>query len=333
MQQLTLHVDAGTDASYLSNVLLETFGALSVTVTDRRANAPNEEPLLHHIESDGGDCGPSHNVLVDGADRAGVPIWTSAVITAHFPGPPECSLEQVTMALLADADVSRSRVVGAAPVADDVLAKNWVAHVQQSFTAVTIGGLRVRAPWHARDSPGGAVEMILTPGQAFGTGEHPTTQLCATWLQDFASARRGTPWTVLDYGCGSGILAIAAVLLGAASAVGCDVDDKAVETATENATANGCADRVRIGGDAFEAALFADGIPGYTVVVANMLAGTLKGLAPRLAARVGRGGALVLSGILAEQASAVSDVFSLHGIAMEGAAVRAGWTLLVGRRP
>jgi ribosomal protein L11 methyltransferase len=332
MQQLTLHVAPGADASLISDILIESFGAYSATVTDRNAGTPEEDPLFHQLDER--VDGSWQNVVVDKALRRDVPLWSNAAITAYFPAAPECSLEDVIMSLFANFGVAKDAgfsVFDASSVPREVMAKNWVAHVQQSFAAVTIGRLRVRAPWHEGELDPGTVGMLLSPGQAFGTGEHPTTQLCIQWLQRYAETCPA-PWDVLDYGCGSGILAIAAVLLGARSAVGCDLDEAAVETAVANAEANECSGRVRFGANGFEEDVWVKEQPKYGVVVANILASTLKVLAPLLVARVPGGGMLVLSGILAEQATDVAEVFSLHGMTMTAAAAQAGWVVLAGEK-
>lgn len=339
MQQLTLHLSSGADAALLSDILLESFGAYAATVTDRRAGTASEQALFHQMPSSAAD-GDCDNVLVDADARAAGPLWADAVVTGYFPDSPECSLEAVTMSLLAnfcDVEGAAFAIAGAGAVPREVMARNWVAHVQQSFSAVTIGGLRVRAPWHdaaaVGSAAGGALEMVLSPGQAFGTGEHPTTQLVVTWLQEFAHAAARTPhWTVLDYGCGSGILAIVAVLLGAESAVGCDLDAKAVATAAENARLNDCAGRIRFGVNSSEEDIWKEERPRYSVVVANILASTLQVLAPLLVSRVSAGGTLLLSGILSKQATAVTEVFAVHGMVMSTACTQTGWILLSGRK-
>lgn len=325
LQQLTLHVGKGIDAAFVSDLLLESFGAYSATVTDRNEGTSQEQVLVHSVDSSS-----LQNVLMDAQDRPDVPMWTEAVVTAYFPGPSECSLEGVVMSLLADFDLPLP-AIDAGPVAEEYIQRNWVAHVQQSFQAVTIGNLRIRAPWHDEDSSSSVKNLLLAPEQAFGTGEHPTTQMCVNWIQTFSDVN-SKRWSLLDYGCGSGILAIAAVLCGASSAVGCDIDVTAVRTARENAVANNCSDAILFLSNEEESSIFGSELTRYDVVVANILASTLKQLAPMLCSRVSSDGVLVLCGILAEQAAAVATVFARHGIKMEGAAVQAGWSLLVGYR-
>ncbi|MCL2635898.1 MAG: 50S ribosomal protein L11 methyltransferase, partial [Betaproteobacteria bacterium] len=173
--------------------------------------------------------------------------------------------------------------------------------------------------WHDSPDPT-AINLILDPGMAFGTGSHPTTRLCLEWLE-----RRVTPGcSLLDYGCGSGILAIAAARLGAGRVAGVDIDSLAVEAARANAETNGVA------------ALFADSaqpVAGeYDIVVANILANPLRVLAPAICAHVRPGGCLALSGILREQAAEIIGIYAAW-LPLEIADVREDWVCLAGNKP
>jgi ribosomal protein L11 methyltransferase len=326
MLELTLHVGVGTDATIVSEILLN-LGALCITAQDHNAGTASEQPLFHEPSPDEDVC-----------RKTGLPqnLWTQSTLTAFFPT--STSIEDVTMALFSDFDLPTTpefTIVNSSPVPDHIMARDWVSHVHQNFAAVQIDNLCIRAPWHAAASgaASGRYELVIEPGQAFGTGEHPTTQLVVRWVRQFAESRSGVDsrWTVLDYGCGSGILALAAVRFGADLAVGCDIDSRAVEIAVRNAKTNSCDSVARFGSNKFEAQIF-DGC-GYNVVLANILAGPLKTLAPLLASRVAPGGSIALSGILASQAIDVSATYSSEGLKMEDAVVRAGWALLVGTRP
>jgi ribosomal protein L11 methyltransferase len=166
-----------------------------------------------------------------------------------------------------------------------------------------------------------AINVVLDPGLAFGTGTHPSTRLCLAWLAEQPLAGR----SVLDYGCGSGILAIAALKLGAAHATAVDIDPQAVAVTCLNAAANGVAERLTAcSPDAFASNLSAD------VVVANILSETLIMLAPELRARLAPNGRIALSGVLAEQAEAVRSAYAPH-IELS-TRLRDGWGLLAGRR-
>jgi ribosomal protein L11 methyltransferase len=173
--------------------------------------------------------------------------------------------------------------------------------------------------WHESPDPA-AINLILDPGMAFGTGSHPTTRLCLEWLERNVSAG----CTILDYGCGSGILAIAAARLGAAHVAGVDIDPQAVDAAKANAERNGVT------------ALFADSaapVAGeYDVVVANILSNPLRVLAPAICAHVRSGGRLALSGILREQADEIIAIYA-QWMPLQVADVREDWVCLAGTKP
>jgi ribosomal protein L11 methyltransferase len=193
--------------------------------------------------------------------------------------------------------------------------EDWVRKSQAQFTPIEIGArLWIGPTWH--QPPRGRIAVIIDPGLAFGTGTHPSTRLVLTYLEK--TIRGGE--RVLDYGCGSGILAIAAAKLGAAHVDGVDVDPQAVETTLANAHANG----VRL------SAVLPDalGAGHYDVVVSNILAQPLIVLAPLLAAR---GRRLALSGILDEQAEEVMRAYRAW-YDIELAANEERWVLLAGVR-
>jgi ribosomal protein L11 methyltransferase len=162
-----------------------------------------------------------------------------------------------------------------------------------------------------------AINIALDPGLAFGTGSHPTTRLCLRWLD--SHLRSGE--SVLDYGCGSGILAIAAMKLGAASAVGVDVDAQAVQASNDNAAANLVHANFYLPENA--------SLTQYDIVVANILTNPLRALAPLLAGATRSGGRIVLSGILGEQAEEVKKIYS-QWFDMVPAIVEDGWACLSG---
>ena len=195
---------------------------------------------------------------------------------------------------------------------------------QAQFDPIRIGDrLWVVPSWHAVPGDATADDAIvvrLDPGLAFGTGDHPTTRLCLGWL-----AAELTPnASVIDYGCGSGILAIAAKLLGAGPVCGTDIDEQAITAARANATDNG----VEI---AFESSTSFAGTPS-DVVVANILSNPLKLLAPSLSRLVVPGGRLVLSGILDRQWREVAAAYAPM-LALERWGEEDGWVCLVGTRP
>ena len=162
----------------------------------------------------------------------------------------------------------------------------------------------------------------LDPGRAFGTGTHPTTRMCLRWIAEHGRAA-GTAWPrVLDYGCGSGVLAIAARRFGARHVDAVDIDPAAIEATRANALANG----VEIA-----AGMPQDAVGPYQLVVANILAAPLKLLAPVLSALVDAGGRLVLSGVLARQADELRSAYA-PWLDLDVAAEDDGWILLVGTR-
>ncbi|MFZ2854874.1 MAG: 50S ribosomal protein L11 methyltransferase, partial [Rhodocyclaceae bacterium] len=159
--------------------------------------------------------------------------------------------------------------------------------------------------------------LVLDPGMAFGTGSHPTTRLCLEWLERIVVPGA----TILDYGCGSGILAIAAAKLGATSVLGVDIDLQAVAAARNNAERNNVSARF----DDSARALSGQ----FDIVVANILANPLKALAPAITGHVRAGGRLALSGILVEQAEELISIYAPY-ILLSVADSREGWVCLAG---
>lgn len=205
-------------------------------------------------------------------------------------------------------------VASIAPVPE----QDWVRLTQSQFEPVPITpSFWIVPTWH--EVPAGATEVIrLDPGLAFGTGTHPTTRMCLRWIA--AHPPRGQ--RVLDYGCGSGILAIGAALHGAASVDAVDIDEAAVQATIDNASANG----VQL------VAGLPDQASGvYNTVLANILATPLKVLAPLLAGHVAPGGALVLAGVLERQTAELQAAYR-PWLSLEVADTEDGWVLLVARR-
>lgn len=199
--------------------------------------------------------------------------------------------------------------------------RNWLETWTEHFGPMRFGERLWICPRQHGPMPPPAVTLRLDPGLAFGTGTHPTTALCLEWL----AGPSLTDEAVLDYGCGSGILGIAAALLGARSVIGVDIDPQALVATRENAIVNGVADRLET--------CTPDQLPRAQVdiLVANILAGTLIELAPQLAARLRPGGRIALSGILQSQAGSVEAAYSpWFGLAPRR--VREDWVLLHGRR-
>jgi ribosomal protein L11 methyltransferase len=179
------------------------------------------------------------------------------------------------------------------------------------------------------DDPSEVVRIDLDPGLAFGTGTHPTTRLCLEWLDANLPGRE--PGTVLDYGCGSGVLAIAALMLGATQAAGVDIDPQALLASAQNAERNHVRLDLQLASDPDTDPQRNPSLRPADLVLANILAGPLVELAPRLAELVRPGGRIVLAGLLAEQAGSVTAAYRpWFDIALS--ATRDGWTLISGRR-
>lgn len=284
------------DAEPWSDALIEA-GALSVQADDADAESPDEQPLY-------GEPG------MPAAQPSTVPGWNRTVLSALIEETDDPA------ALLQAAADALGRAAPAALQVRTVADRDWVALTQSQFDPIDIGDRLVITPsWHTSDS--GRIAIVLDPGLAFGTGSHPTTRLCLQWLERSmpAGAR------IIDYGCGSGILAIAAARLGAREVVGIDIDPQALIATRDNALRNQVAVTVQ-GSDAPAPA------PAQ-VVVANILSSPLKLLAPVLIDLVQPGGHLVLSGVLERQIDEVAQAYAPR-MMLHTDAVAEGWACLVG---
>ncbi|HEU4457931.1 MAG TPA: 50S ribosomal protein L11 methyltransferase [Methylibium sp.] len=298
MHELVLHADeAGVEA--IGDELIE-LGALSVSVEDAEADTPAERAIY-------GEPGLP-------APREG---WQRSILRALFGDEPAAT--RAVTRLLAQGEPGRVRVASLHAVDE----QDWVRLTQSQFAPVEITpSFWIVPSWHA--PPAGAAQVIrLDPGLAFGTGTHPTTRMCLRWTARQAERLRGA--RVLDYGCGSGILAIGAARFGAAAIDAIDIDPAAFASAEANAKANGV--ELRAGSPESIGAPAA----GYGVVFANILASPLKLLAPLLAAHVAPGGALVLAGILERQADELRAAYASH-LAIDVVDSEDGWILMTGRR-
>ena len=279
-------------AEALADALLEA-GALSASIEDADAGTAAETPQF----------GEPSSVTTPGWDRS-----------------------RVIALLEAGADAS-ALVAACAPLAglvdipsfsqEEVAEQNWVQLTQSQFDPIRVSDrLWIVPSWHVAPDPE-AIVLVLDPGMAFGTGSHPTTRLCLEWLERTVS----TDISILDYGCGSGILAIAAAKLGAKEVLGVDIDLQAVSAAKSNAELNTVSAR------------FEDStkeIKGqFDIVVANILSNPLKALAPAICAHVRPGGRLALSGILTEQSDDLIEAYSPY-VALSVADSRDGWVCLAG---
>lgn len=248
-------------------------------------------------------------------DLGTTPLWSNTHLLALFDADTDPDSLLAHLQLLTGGALPEHQI-------ERIEDQDWERSWMDNFQPMRFGRrLWIVPSWHQAPEPD-AVNLLLDPGLAFGTGTHPTTALCLEWLdgQDLHGCR------VVDFGCGSGILAIAALLLGAAQAVGTDIDPQALEASRDNASRNG------IEPERLPLYLPADLPPQPAeVVVANILAGPLVALAPQLTSLVKPGGRLALSGILAEQAdevrAAYCDAFDLDPTAMKD-----GWVRISGVR-
>jgi len=289
-QQLSVSV-ADSDTEAAEAAMLEA-GAVSVTFQDA-----GDRPVL--------EPGPGET-----------PLWPETVVVGLFP--PEADMDAAQAAL--------RQALGDAAAADlmveTVPERDWERIWMDNFEPMRFGHRVWICPSSEAAPDPEAVNIVLDPGLAFGTGTHPTTALCLEWLD----AHPPRDQLVIDYGCGSGILSVAALKLGARHVWAVDVDPQALQATEENAERNGIA-----AGDLY--AVEPEGLPPIqaNLIVANILARTLTELAPTLAERVRTGGHIVLAGILADQSDDVARVYA-PWFRLDDPVISAGWALLSGRR-
>lgn len=269
----------------------------------------------------------AHDDPVFEPERGSTPLWHETVLTGLYDDLEgvDAMLDRVRQAWAVESPEEPCPEIEVELLTD----RDWEREWMEDFQPLQMGQrLWIVPSWHAPPEPG-AVNLHLDPGLAFGTGTHPTTALCLAWLDGLAVSEALDGQAVLDVGTGSGILAIAALRLGAARAVGTDIDPQALTASRDNAERNEVA----------EAALRLcypeqlDDAEAFPIVVANILAGPLVELAPMIAGHVAPGGRLALSGILEAQAEAVLEAYREQGLVMDEPACREGWVRLTGRRP
>ena len=289
-QQTTIAVNDAL-AERLADALME-HGALSAAIEDAYAGTENEQAIF-------GEPGmPTEQ------------IWQQSKVIALF-GEDDDAAAIIAQAA-AECDLSDL------PYTLEILPEqDWVRLTQAQFDPIQISDrLWITPSWHnAPDAD--AVNLQLDPGLAFGTGSHPTTRLCLQWLD---SELKGGE-SVLDYGCGSGILAIAALKLGAGSAAGADIDEQAIRASNDNAAQNNVNAQFHL----------PDSLPAgqFDVVVANILANPLRMLGEMLAGRTKQGGRIVLSGLLDEQVEELSEIYG-QWFDIDPAQIEEGWARLSG---
>ena len=285
----------------VSDALADELDALSVSVEDADADTEAEQALFGEPGLPAPDAG-----------------WTRSTLRALFEGRDQA--EAAATLLLAQDWAEGLHVQALQELAE----QDWVRITQSQFEPIPItASFWIVPSWH--EPPAGAERVLrLDPGMAFGTGTHPTTRMCLRWIAAQAEAGHGACLErVLDYGCGSGILAIAAALHGAKAVDAVDIDPAAVASTQANARANG----VQI----------ASGLPDraeglYTTVLANILATPLKLLAPLLCSHLAPGAPLVLAGILSRQTAELQDAYA-PWLTLAVADEQDGWVLLSGSAP
>lgn len=269
----------------------------------------------------------AHDDPVFEPERGSTPLWHETVLTGLYDDLEgvDAMLERVHQAWAAEQPEEPCPEIEVELLAD----RDWEREWMDDFTPLQMGErLWIVPSWHEPPEPG-AVNLHLDPGLAFGTGTHPTTALCLAWLDGLAISEALNGQAILDIGTGSGILAIAALKLGAASATGTDIDPQALTASRDNAERNEVAeDALRL---CYPEQL--DDGETFPIVVANILAGPLVEMAPMIAGHVAPGGRLALSGILAAQAEEVLQAYREHGLQMGEPVTREGWVRLTGRRP
>lgn len=288
------------EAESVSDALMDELGALSVSVEDADADTDAERALF-------GEPGMP-------APRGG---WDRSIVKALFDAAD--AAQDAADALLAQDWASAVQLQSITPLVD----QDWVRLTQSQFTPVPVTpDFWVVPSWH--EAPAEAQKVIrLDPGMAFGTGTHPTTRMCLRWIARQAPERASQWSRVLDYGCGSGILAIGTALHGARGVEGVDIDPAAVQATIDNAMANGVSVRAGLPDIANGA---------YPLVLANILATPLKLLAPLLSGHVAANGDLVMAGILERQADELIEAYA-PWLNLSVSDREDGWILMTARRP
>ncbi|QEO44522.1 50S ribosomal protein L11 methyltransferase [Vibrio tarriae] len=293
MPWIQIKLNATNDnAEAIGDMLMEETGAVSVTFLDAK-DTPVFEPL-------------------PGETR----LWGDTDVVALYEADMDTSL------ILQQIKASNMLAEGFAHKVEQVEDKDWEREWMDNFHPMQFGRrLWICPSWREVPDPQ-AVNVMLDPGLAFGTGTHPTTALCLEWLDNLDLTGK----TVIDFGCGSGILAIAAIKLGAAKVVGIDIDPQALLASKDNAARNGVEDQI----DVYLPKDQPEGLVA-DVVVANILAGPLRELSPIIKGLLKPGGQLAMSGILDTQAESVAE-FYRDDLELDPIAEKSEWCRISGRK-
>lgn len=294
MAWVSLKIEAqDNNADLISDTLME-LGALSAIIEDANAETIDEQPIF----GEPGDPPPG--------------IWQQNLVSALFD-------EGVDVAAVIQALQQTAKLGALNYTTETIQEQDWVRATQSQFDPIKITDtLWIVPTWHESPNPD-AINIVLDPGLAFGTGSHPTTHLCLAWLTKTVSAGS----SVLDYGCGSGILAIAAKKLGADEVVGTDIDTQAIQSSLYNAEQN------QVEAEFYDANQYQS--KEFDIVVANILSSALSVLAPALAKSCKAGGKIALSGILRDQEAAVSAIYA-EWFDMSAPQHMDAWVLLTGTK-
>lgn len=280
-------------ADLISDTLME-LGALSAIIEDANADTLDEQPIF----GEPGDPPPG--------------IWQKNLVSALFD-------DDVNVAEVMNQLQQQTKLSDLQYSTEVIHEQDWVRATQSQFEPIKITDTFWIVPtWHSAPNAD-AINIVLDPGLAFGTGSHPTTHLCLEWLTKTVTSQS----SVLDYGCGSGILAIAAKKLGAGQVVGTDIDEQAIQSSLYNAEQN------QVTADFYHASQYQT--QTFDIVVANILSSALSVLAPALAASSKTGGKIALSGILKEQATDVAAIYA-QWFEMNPPQFMDAWVLLTGTK-
>jgi len=294
MAWVSLKIEAQDNTADLISDTLMAQGALSAIIEDANADTLDEQPIF----GEPGDPPPG--------------IWQQNLVSALFD-------EGIDVAKVMANLEKTTKLIKLQYSTEIIQEQDWVRATQSQFEPIKIThNLWIVPTWHSAPNAD-AINIVLDPGLAFGTGSHPTTHLCLQWLAETISAQD----TVLDYGCGSGILAIAAKKLGASKVVGTDIDSQAIQSSVYNAEQN------NVTADFYHANKYQS--REFDIVVANILSSALSVLAPALAKSCKTGGKIALSGILKEQASDVSAIYT-EWFNMQAPQTMDSWVLLTGTK-
>ena len=292
MPWISVKIQAQDNTADLISDTLMAHGALSAIIEDANADTLDEQPIF----GEPGDPPPG--------------IWQQNLVSALFDDGADIAK------IMADLQ-RKTKLSGLQYSTETIEEQDWVRATQSQFEPIKITDtLWIVPTWHSAPNAD-AINIVLDPGLAFGTGSHPTTHLCLAWLTQTVTPQN----TVLDYGCGSGILAIAAIKLGAKHVEGTDIDSQAIQASLYNAEQN------HVSADFYHASQYQT--REFDIVVANILSSALSVLAPALAASCKTGGKIALSGILKEQAEAVTDIYA-QWFNMQAPQFMDAWVLLTG---